>query len=311
MAFLKVRPFIKMFPLRLIRKYIMTPFQQLNFEYYNMSLSYLNFIMMGLLQFYVNYDLRFCTKIHSRDAQSMDPFYRQFVRNNLQKNRLVTSKYLEGVAKLGDVSPQKAVFAEGKQSASGAQSKIVASSGNNKTLTPEASAIERKHSSDLGILESIAEKFKSKAVDDSDDDLDLNGGIQIKDLLIFCIKTFPGVITQNRLSLGMQILDKIFNLLAVTLTYGFWKASELEQLGKVIRSAVDSLVKVENIVSEYSSGFSAEDVQKMFQSVRLCRRFITVSIIQIIIQYNDAVFISYFNDVGTSFSLRGSEKEHQ
>ena len=65
-------------------------------------------------------------------------------------------------------------------------------------------------------------------MEDSDDDLDLNGGIQIKDLLIFCIKTFPGVIIQNRLSLGMQILDKIFNLLAVTLTYGFWKASELE-----------------------------------------------------------------------------------
>jgi hypothetical protein len=62
----------------------------------------------------------------------------------------------------------------------------------------------------------------------------------------------------------MQILDKIFNLLAVTLTYGFWKASELEQLGKVLRSAVDSLVKVENIVSEYSSGFSTEDIQKMF-----------------------------------------------
>lgn len=77
----------------------------------------------------------------------------------------------------------------------------------------------------------------------------------------------------------MQILDKIFNLLSVTLTYGFWKASELESLGKVLRSAVDSLVKVENIVSEYSSGFSTEDVKMMFQSVRLCRRFITVSII--------------------------------
>lgn len=103
-AFLRVRPFIKTFPLRLIRKYIMTPFQQLNFEYYNMSLSYLNFIMLGLLEFYVNYDLRFSTRIHSRDAQSMDPFYRQFVRNNLQSNRLICSKYLDGAAKLTAVS---------------------------------------------------------------------------------------------------------------------------------------------------------------------------------------------------------------
>ena len=168
-----------------------------------------------------------------------------------------------------------------------------------------------RSSSDLGILESIAEKLKQKAVEESDDDLDLNGGIQIKDLLIFCIKTFPGVIIQNRLSLGMQILDKIFNLLAVTLSYGFWKASELEQLGKVLRSAVDSLVKVENIVSEYSSGFSTEDIQKMFQTVRLCRRFITVSVIQIILQYNDAVFISYFNAVGNSFSLKGTPDDQQ
>lgn len=34
-----------------------------------------------------------------------------------------------------------------------------------------------KSSSDLGILESIAEKLKQKAVEESDDDLDLNGGI--------------------------------------------------------------------------------------------------------------------------------------
>jgi len=53
----------------------------------------------------------------------MDPFYRQFVRNNLQSNRLITSKYLEGATKLTRVSEEKAVFAEGKKSASSDDSK--------------------------------------------------------------------------------------------------------------------------------------------------------------------------------------------
>lgn len=118
-----------------------------------------------------------------------------------------------------------------------------------------------------------------KAEDDLEDVNDLDGGIEIKKLIQDCIKTFPGVIIQNRLSVGIQILDKIFNLLSLTLSYGFWRTDELEKLSKILRSAVDSMVKVENIVSDYYQGFSQEDIQKMINTVRLCRRHITISVI--------------------------------
>jgi hypothetical protein len=94
--------------------------------------------------------------------------------------------------------------------------------------------------------------------------------------------------------------------LSLTLSYGFWRTDELERLAKILRSAVDSMVKVENIVSDYYQGFSQDDIQKMINTVRLCRRHITISVIQIVLQYNDAVFFSYFNDVGDSFNLKGS-----
>lgn len=48
-GFLRVKPFIKTFPLRVIRNYADTTFQQLNFDHYNLSLCYMNFVMMGLL----------------------------------------------------------------------------------------------------------------------------------------------------------------------------------------------------------------------------------------------------------------------
>jgi len=47
----------------------------------------------------------------------------------------------------------------------------------------------------------------------------------------------------------MDILDKIMRLLSVTLSYGFWRLSELKNLVQVVRYSISSFLKIEEIVN--------------------------------------------------------------
>lgn len=49
---------------------------------------------MGLVKFYIVYDLRYFQKCHNRSTQSLDPAYRQFLRNQLQSNSIIKREYM-------------------------------------------------------------------------------------------------------------------------------------------------------------------------------------------------------------------------
>ena len=151
--------------------------------------------------------------------------------------------------------------------------------------------------------------FGGSKKEEKSESVEFTGGIKIKDLILHCIKTYPVLISQNRISLGMDILDKILHLLSVTLSYGFWKITEIHELVQVLRSSISSFLKIETLVNEFGSDFTKAEIKEIVLSMKLCRRYTTVSLIQMILQFNDTMFVSQFSNVGKGFGIRKTDEE--
>lgn len=94
LTIIDVRIFKFIFPLWKIKKYIFCSLNNLNLKDFENGLEFVSMLTSGLRKFYIEYDLRYLTKIHTRDAQSLDAFYRQRLRNRVLRSEKIQDTYL-------------------------------------------------------------------------------------------------------------------------------------------------------------------------------------------------------------------------